>query len=83
MVRDIARQVTWAGETLGEEDWKRLVLAAKHGQKVVPNPLTGIGFVVMNLKRSRNLTNAEMEELLGELEAFGAERGVEWTDDED
>ena len=82
MVRDIARQVEWAGEKLGEEDWKRLLLAAKFGQKVVPNPLTGIGFVVMNERRSRSLTNAEMEELLGELEAFGAERGVDWSEDD-
>jgi hypothetical protein len=82
MVRDIARQVEWAGEKLDEESWKRLVLAAKFGQKVVPNPLTGIGFVVMNERRSRSLTNSEMEELLGELEAFGAERGVDWSEDD-
>jgi hypothetical protein len=82
MVRDIAKQVKWAGELLGEEDWKRLLLAAKFGQKVVPNPLTGIGFLVMNERRSRTLTNAEMEEMIGEIEAFGAEHGVDWTDDE-
>lgn len=82
MVRDIAKQVNWAGEKLGEEDWKRLLLAAKFGQKVVPNPLTGLGFVVMNQRRSRTLTNAEMEELIGEIEAFGAEHAVDWSDDE-
>lgn len=82
MVRDIAKQVTWAGESLGEEDWKRLLLAAKFGQKVVPNPITGIGFVVMNERRSRSLTNAEMEEMIGEIEAFGADQGVDWSDDE-
>ena len=82
MVRDISRQVEWAGEKLGEEEWKRLLLAAKYGQKVVPNPITGIGFVVLNTRRSRSLTNAEMEELLGELEAFGAERGVDWSEDD-
>jgi NinB protein len=82
MVRDIAKQVPWAGEMLDAESWKRLMLAAKFGQKVVPNPLTGIGFVVMNERRSRSLTNAEMEEMLGELEAFGAERNVDWSEDE-
>ena len=81
MVRDIAKQVEWAGERLGEEDWKRLLLAAKFEQKVVPNPF-GIGFVVMNKRRSKSLTNAEMEELLGEIEAFGAENGVDWSDDD-
>lgn len=82
MVRDIAKQVEWAGEKLGEEDWKRLLLAAKFGQKVVPNPLTEIGFVVMNEKRSRSLTNAQMEELIGEIEAFGALHEVDWSDDD-
>lgn len=83
MVRDIAKQVDWAGEKLGEEDWKRLLLAAKFGQKVVPNPLTGIGFVVMNERRSRSLTNAEMEEMLGEIEAFGALHEVDWSEDDE
>lgn len=82
MIRDISRHVEWAGEKLGEEDWKRLMLAAKFGQRVVPNPITGIGFVVMNTRRSRSLTNLEMEELLGEIEAFGATHGVDWSQDE-
>lgn len=82
MVRDIAKQVPWAGERLGEEDWKRLMLAAKYGQKVVPNPLTGIGFVVMNVERSRNLKNFQMEELIGEMQAFGDEQGVKWSEEE-
>lgn len=81
MVRDIAKQVEWAGGKLNEEDWKRLLLAGKFGQRVVPNPV-GQGFVVMNERRSRSLTNGEMEEMLGEIEAFGAERGVNWTHDE-
>jgi hypothetical protein len=83
MVRDISKQVQWAGEMLDAESWKRLLLAAKFGQKVVPNPLSGIGFVVMNERRSRSLTNAEMEEMLGEIEAFGALHEVDWSEDED
>lgn len=83
MVRDIARQVKWAGELIHEEDFKRLLLAAKFGQKVVPNPLDPMkGFVVMNTRRSRSLTNAEMEEFMGEIEAFGAEHGIDWSDDD-
>lgn len=81
MLRDIAKQVPWAGELLGEEDWKRLMLAAKFGQKVVPNPITGIGFVVMNERRSRSLTNGDMEEIIGEIQAFGDERSVKWSEE--
>jgi hypothetical protein len=83
MVADIARQLEWAGERLDAEDWKRLFLAAKYEQRVVPNPLDPQrGFVVMNVRRSRGLTVPEMAEFIGEIEAFGAERGVQWSDDE-
>jgi hypothetical protein len=83
MVRDIAAQVEWAGEMMDEEDWKRLLLAAQYGQKVVPNPLNPQGtFIVINNRRSRGLVKPEMAELIGEIEAFGAERGVQWSEDE-
>lgn len=81
MCRDIAKQVTWAGRKWTDEEWKRIFLGAKFGQKVIPCPLNGNPLVV-NAKRSRGLTNAQMEELLGEMEAFGAEHEVEWTNDE-
>jgi hypothetical protein len=82
MVRDIARQVKWAGEFIAEEDFKRIFLAAKYGQRVVPNPF-GIGFVVMNSKRSRDLTLEAMAEFITELQVFGDEQGVNWTDEDD
>ena len=82
MVRDISKQVLWAGALMDEETWKRVLLAAKFDQRIVPNPFTGIGMVVVNVKRSRDLTLDEMTEFLGEIEAFGASQGVEWTDDE-
>lgn len=82
MIRDIAKQLTWAGWKWGEEDWKRLLLAAKFGQTVVPSPF-GHGFIVMNNKRSRDLSIEEASEFIGEIEAFGAENGVQWSEDED
>lgn len=78
MVDDIARQVEWAGEKMDAEDWKRLLLAAKYGQRTVPNPINGIGFVVVNSRRSRALTIEEMSDFLMEIEVFGNERGVKW-----
>ena len=81
MCRDLAKQAEWAGGKLDETDWKRVWLAALFGQRVVPNPL-GIGFIVMDNKKSRTCTNAQMENLIGEIEAFGAERGVEWSEDD-
>jgi hypothetical protein len=81
MCRDLAKQLTWAGSRWGEEDWKRLLLAAKFEQKVVPSPF-GHGFIVVNSKRSRELSLEQMTELIGETEAFGIENGITWTDDE-
>lgn len=83
MVRDIAKQVKWAGAVMDDETWKRVLLAAKFEQRIVPNPFTGIGMVVVNTKRSRDLTLDEMTEFIGEIEAFGASQGVNWSDDED
>lgn len=81
MCRDIAKRVQWSGRLWSDEDWKRLFLGAKFGQPIVPSPF-GHGVCVMNAKRSRELTNAEMEELIGEIQAFGDEHAVDWSDDE-
>ncbi len=79
MVRDIADQVKWAGDYMDAEDWKRLFLAAKWQQKVVPNPLDPHGaFVVVNTRRSRGLTVPEMAEFILEIQIFGDEQGVKW-----
>lgn len=82
MCRDFAAQMKWADREWTDEDYKRLFLGAKFGQPIVPNPF-GHGICVMNAKRSRDLTNAEMEELLGEMRAFGDEHGIDWTHDDD
>ncbi len=83
MVRDISRQVKWAGEMMDEHEWKLLILAAAHGQDVVPNPFNPTsGFVIRNKKRTRDLEMSSMAELITQMLAFGAEQGVEWTDPE-
>lgn len=82
MLTDISKQLKWADEKLDAEDWKRLLLAAKYQQRVVPNPLGYPGFIVMNNRRSRGLTVEQMSEFIAEIEAFGTVAGVAWTDDE-
>lgn len=83
MVRDIARQVPWAGEMMDEHEWKLLIIAAHGGQDVVPNPFNPSGgFVIRNKARTRSLSMSGMAELITQMLAFGAERGVEWTDPE-
>lgn len=86
MVGDIARQVQWAGLWWDKDDWKALVLGAKYGQVVAPNPF-GHGLLVMNKTRSSKLKksgeNPNMADLINELQAFGDEKGVVWSDPKD
>jgi hypothetical protein len=82
MCRDFAKQMKYGGFLWSEEDWKRIFLGAKFGQAVVPDPF-GHGLVVVNKKRSSKLDMEQMAELIGEVEAFGVQNGIEWTDDED
>ena len=79
MCRDIAHQCTWAGSRWSEEDWKRIFLGAKFGQPIVPSPF-GHGVVVVNAMRSRELSRGQMDELIGEIEVFGIEHEVIWSE---
>lgn len=79
MVRDIARQVEWAGEMMDEHEWKLIILAGAYGQVVIPNPIAD-GFIVRNKRRSRDLALPTMADLITQLMAFGNEKGVQWSD---
>lgn len=77
-IRCVAKQVLWAGEKLNEEDWKRLLVAALYGQRVLPSP-GGNGFVVLD-RHTRRMASATKHELTEFIYAFGAERGVVFDD---
>ena len=80
-IRDIADQLEWAGGSMSEEDWKRLFLAAAHGQRTVPNPFDPHApFIVVNVRASRGLVVPEMADLITQIIVFGDERGVRWSD---
>lgn len=82
MVRDVAAQVKWANDYMDQEDWKRLFLAAAHGQRVVPNPIDPQAtFIVVNKRRSSGLVKREMADLISEIQVFGDEHGVRWTEE--
>jgi hypothetical protein len=77
---DIAQQVEWYGKRLTPEDWKHVFSASLRKLAVVPN-LDGSGFVALGLSTSR-LTKREFSDLIEIATAFGAERGVVWTEQE-
>ena len=77
MLADISRQVDWHGQKLSPEEWKDVFTAALKRQKVVPG-IDG-GFVVLGTS-TRKMTKAEMSELQEFMQAFGAQRGVEFRE---
>lgn len=76
LLHDIATQVLWDGERLTEEEWKDLFTASMRKQKVVRGIDGGLVFLG---KRTSRMAKPEFSDLLDYIQAFGAERGVEWS----
>ncbi|EOW6669321.1 recombination protein NinB [Cronobacter dublinensis] len=77
-LRDVSEQVVWHGMKLDSEDWKHIFTAALKGQRSAPG-ING-GFVVLGQSTSK-MKVSEFSELLELIYAFGAERGVRWSED--
>lgn len=77
MLGEIARQVDWYGQKLTAEEWKHVFSASLAKQKVVPG-LDG-GFVVLGLSTSK-MTKGEMSDMQTLMEAFGADKGVTFSE---
>jgi hypothetical protein len=80
MLADIAAQVEWYGKRLTSDDWKHVFTSSLRRLEVVPN-LDGTGFVALGMSSSR-MSKREFSDLIEMMFAFGAERAVQWTDDE-
>jgi hypothetical protein len=63
---------------IGKDDWRWIFCGTYKGWKTVP-AIEGAGFVMLGAS-SRDLTVAEAGEVMEMISAFGAERGVIWTD---
>ena len=77
---EVARQVDWYGQKLSPEDWKDMFTAALKKARVVPGIDPG-SFVLLGLRTS-DMSKAEMGMLLDLIDAFAAERGVVFADQE-
>jgi hypothetical protein len=76
---DVASQVVWHGEKLTPEDWKDLFTASLRRMRLVPGIDPGT-FVPVGMRTS-DMGKAEFGDLLELIAAFGAERGVVFSDD--
>lgn len=82
MLTDIARHLPWHGVVLKPDDWKLIFLdGLKREVRAVPN-LDGTGFVNIG-RSSSDLSKSEMADLITLIEAFGAERGVVFHDQQE
>jgi len=82
LLTDISKQVQWPVDgqmqRLSPDDWKDVFSAAlRKGQRVAQG-IEG-GFVMLGARTSR-MSVGEMCDLQTLIEAFGAERGVRWSD---
>lgn len=78
MCGDVAAQVEWHGQWLSKDDWRHMFVASyRKGQRAVPG-IDG-GFVVLGAS-SKGLRVAECADVIELVHAFGAERGVEWSE---
>ena len=79
MLSDVSRAKP-QGRVLPPEIWKCLFMASLGHQCRFEPSLDGAGVVPIGFKSSR-LTKAEMSDLIESVYAFGAEHGVEWSDE--
>ncbi len=78
LLAEIAEQVVWYGQKLCVEDWKRVFAASLQKVRVVPGIDPG-SFVPVGL-RTRDMTIPEMSDMIELALAFGAEKGVVFSD---
>jgi hypothetical protein len=75
---EIAAKVEWYGRHLTPENWKDVFTASLRKADVVPGLDRG-SVVVLGMRTSK-MTVAEMTALLDLIDAFAAERGVEFKE---
>lgn len=79
LLTDVARQVEWYGQHLSAEDWKDVMSASLRRARVVPGIDAGT-FVPLGMRTS-DMTKEEFSSLIELIRAFGAERGVQFSDE--
>ena len=77
-LNDVSKQVVWHGRKLDSESWKHIFSSSLKKMDVVPN-IENTGFVALGLSTSR-MSKAELSDLLTLVYAFGADRDVVWTE---
>ena len=82
MLTEVAEQVEWPidgkMQKLHPDDWKHILSAGLKREQKVAQGIDG-GFVILG-QRTSKMTKREMSDLIELILAFGAERGVKFSD---
>lgn len=78
LLTDVSRQVEWYGQHLTPSDWKDVFSASLRKARVVPGIDPGT-FVPLGMRTS-DMPKEDFGMLLDLIQAFGAERGVVWSE---
>ena len=78
LLHELSVQTDWHGMKLSPDEWKDLMSAGLTKSKVVPN-MEGSGFVILG-QRTSKMGKREFSDLCELILAFGAERGVRFSD---
>lgn len=76
---EISAQVEWYGQKLSPDDWKDVFTASLRRARVVPGLDAG-SFVPLGMRTS-DMTKDEFSDLLELINAFAAERGVTFLEE--
>lgn len=83
MLGEISKQVQWCGAWLSIEDWKRIATAMlkkdRFVRDVAEDGQPGGGLIVVGA-RTREMSNAEISDVIAWLEWFGAQHRVTFRD---
>lgn len=75
---NIARNVDWYGQKLSADDWKDVFSASLRKARVVPGLDPGT-YVPLGMRTSE-MTKGEMAAMLDLIDAFAAERGIDFNE---
>lgn len=80
MIGEIAKQKQWAGQWLGPEDWKRLLIAAfcrANGNPPAILPAIDGSGIEMIYRRSHRMSKQEMSELIEYVTSWALDNGIQ------
>ena len=78
LLGEVASQIMWCGLKLSSEDYKDIISATLHQQRVVPNADRN-GFITLGARTS-DMSKAELSDMIEMIYVFGVDNGVKFSE---